>query len=168
MEDFDVHHVLHSLSIAQFATFPKDSKVLDVGTGGGLPGIPLAIMFPNVEFHLVDSIGKKIQVVRAVMEELELRNVHAFHQRAEDLKGRYHYVVSRAVTRLTPFYHWISQRMVENNLPDGGLYALKGGDLEEEISEFQSAFKNRQVTAFNISSVFAESYFETKKVLHVS
>lgn len=157
-------HVLHSLAIARFIRFTPGSKILDVGTGGGFPGIPLAIFFPNVEFHLVDSIGKKIMVVNAVAENLGLKNVTTEQMRAEQLKSKYDFVVSRAVTQLPEFVSWIRKNISlkqQNAIPNGVIY-LKGGNLEGEIRPFRN-------TAFiqNLSDYFEEEFFETKKLVHV-
>src|SRR5665213_2501722 len=130
-------HVLHSLGIAKVISFLPGEKVLDVGTGGGFPGIPLAILFPDTQFHLVDSIGKKIKVVQEVAQALNLTNVTATHQRAEEVNENFDFVVSRAVTRLKDFYPWVKKKFnkqSKNTLPNGILY-LKGGDLTEEIAE---------------------------------
>lgn len=157
-------HVLHSLAIAKFIRFTAGTQVLDVGTGGGFPGIPLAIFFPNTRFHLVDSIGKKIKVVKEVAESLELNNVSAEQIRAEQLKGKYDFVVSRAVTKLPEFVSWIRKNISlkqQNAIPNGVIY-LKGGNLEGEIRPFRK-------TAFvqNLSDYFDEEFFETKKLVHV-
>ena len=136
--EFYERHVLHSLGIAKFTRFANNTKILDVGTGGGFPGIPLAILFPEVQFHLVDSIGKKIKVVNGVVESLGLKNVRAEQIRAEQLQEKYDYVVSRAVTRLPDFVKWIRKNISKkqkNPLPNGVIY-LKGGDLGEEIKPF--------------------------------
>jgi 16S rRNA (guanine527-N7)-methyltransferase len=167
-KDFDgfyERHVLHSLSIAKFIGFTPGTKILDVGTGGGFPGIPLAIFFPEVQFHLVDSIGKKIKVVNNVIESLGLQNATAEQIRAEELKGEYDFVVSRAVTSLPEFVPWVRKNIAKkqrNAMPNGIIY-LKGGDLTEEIK----SFKNR-VFAKNLSDWFDEEYFETKKVVHLA
>lgn len=164
MEFFVVRHVLHSLGIAKVQPFKSGTTILDVGTGGGFPGIPLAIMFPECEFHLVDSITKKIKVVNEVASALELKNVKAEAIRAEKLQDQYEFIVSRAVTRLAPFMQWISKNVSRNSfheLANGVLY-LKGGDLEEEIAE--SGWKAR---VFELRDYFTEDFFETKKVLHI-
>lgn len=158
-------HVLHSLGIAKVHRFKAGSRVLDVGTGGGFPGIPLAILFPNAHFHLVDSIGKKIMVVKEVSQALGLKNVKAEHKRAEQLKGEYDFVVSRAVTRLAAFYPWVKNKIAEgyeSGLKHGILY-LKGGDLKEEIK----ASKLKRVKQFALSDHFQGEFFETKKVVYV-
>ena len=162
---FYERHVLHSLGIAKFTKFVGNTKVLDVGTGGGFPGIPLAILFPEVHFHLVDSIGKKIKVVNGVASALELKNVIADQIRAEQLKQKYDFVVSRAVTRLPEFVPWVKKNISKQNfnaLPNGIIY-LKGGDLSEEIKPFR-----RNIFLQDLSEYFEEEFFETKKVLHLS
>ncbi len=163
-QDFYEHHVLHSLAIAKLISFTPGTKILDVGTGGGFPGIPLAIFFPEAQFHLVDSIGKKIKVVKSVIESLELKNVIAEQTRAEQLKGKYDFVVSRAVANLSEFVPWVRKNIAReqiNAFPNGIIY-LKGGNLEEEIKPFK-----RTVFFRRISDFFDEEYFETKKVLHL-
>lgn len=166
-KDFDgfyERHVLHSLAIAKLIKFTPGTKVLDVGTGGGFPGIPLAIMFPEVQFHLVDSIGKKIKVVNAVIESLELKNATAQQIRAEELKDKYDFVVSRAVTRLPEFVPWVQKNISAkqiNPMPNGILY-LKGGEIYAELKPFK-----RSVFVKNLSDYFDEEYFETKKVVHL-
>lgn len=157
-------HVLHSLAIAKAIRFTAGSSILDVGTGGGFPGIPLAIMFPEVSFHLVDSIGKKIKVVKAVAEALQLENVTADQVRAEELKAKYDFVVSRAVTSLPDFVKWIRKNVSPDNrnaLPNGVLY-LKGGDLQEELKPF-----GRRPVVYNLTDYFQEEFFETKKLVYL-
>ena len=141
IEHFNIRHLLHSLAIAKVVNFESGSKVLDVGTGGGFPGIPLAIVYPDVQFHLVDSIGKKIRVVQAVADELGLKNVTAQQARAESLNNKYDYVVSRAVTQLDTFCKWIWKYLPADSNQIKGLYALKGGDLTEEIENFKRLFR---------------------------
>ena len=162
--EFYERHVLHSLAIAKFIRFTPGTKILDVGTGGGFPGIPLAILFPKVQFHLVDSIGKKIKVVNEVTDSLRLMNVKAEQIRAEQLKEKYDFVVSRAVTKLPEFVNWVRKNISKkqrNALPNGIIY-LKGGDLTEEIKPFK-----RNIFIQNLSEYFDEEFFETKKVLHL-
>ncbi|RUA33892.1 MAG: 16S rRNA (guanine(527)-N(7))-methyltransferase RsmG [Bacteroidetes bacterium] len=155
-------HILHALAIAKFQDL-SNKKVLDVGTGGGFPGIPLAILFPNAHFTLVDSIGKKIKVVKAVAEALGLENVEAYHQRAEKTKGKFDFVVSRAVTRMKNFLHWINQKIEADKPEDNcGVIALKGGDLEEEMAEIKRMYQE-----IPISDYFSEPFFETKKIIFV-
>lgn len=157
------NHILHSLAIAKVMEFADGSDVLDVGTGGGLPGIPLAILFPNVNFHLVDSIGKKIKVVQGVAKGLGLTNVKAEQKRAEELTEKYDFVVSRAVTAMPRFAEWIRGKFNKeaiNPFPNGLLY-LKGGDLTEELADFPNA------VLFDIQNFFEEEFFETKKVVYL-
>ena len=163
MESFYEKHVLHSLGIAKVYSFKPGQKVLDVGTGGGFPGIPLAILFPETQFHLVDSIGKKIKVVLAVAEALSLENVRADHGRAEEFKGPYDFVVSRAVTQMQRFVPWIKGKISQKNLDAdrvNGLLYLKGGDLAEELGTMKARISN-------LSNVFTSEFFETKKVVYL-
>lgn len=157
-------HVLHSLGIAKVHLFAPGSKILDVGTGGGFPGIPLAIMFPDSQFHLVDSIGKKIKVVQEVSAALGLQNLTAQHERAEKVKGKYDFVVSRAVTRMKPFISWIHDKFETRSINelDNGILYLKGGDLDEEMDETKRPYMLR-----DLSDYFDEEFFETKKVVYV-
>lgn len=156
------HHILHSLAIAKMIAFPDGSQILDIGTGGGFPGIPLAIIFPNAQFHLVDSIAKKINVVEAVVNELGLKNVSFEHNRAEKLKTKYNYIISRAVTNFPDFLKLIHKRFTtEKPYTNQGLYYLKGGDFEDEIAPFR-----HQIKIEYISSFFKEDFFETKKVIY--
>ncbi|WP_183574548.1 16S rRNA (guanine(527)-N(7))-methyltransferase RsmG [Mucilaginibacter sp. X5P1] len=157
-------HVLHSLGIAKVMPFLPGENVLDVGTGGGFPGIPLAILFPDTQFFLVDSIGKKIKVVQEVASALGLQNLKAAHLRAEQVDEKFNFVVSRAVTRLKEFYPWVRGKFSKdskNTLPNGILY-LKGGDLDEEIAE--SGLKVKQ---YYLKDFFNEEFFETKQVIYV-
>lgn len=157
-------HVLHSLGIAKVIQFKSGTSVLDVGTGGGFPGIPLAIMFPDAQFHLVDSIGKKIRVVQEIAAALDLKNVKAEQIRAEKLEDTYEFVVSRAVTRMAPFVGWVRKNISRNSfhpLRNGILY-LKGGDLTEELGEL-----NIKTRSYELSDYFKEEFFETKKVIYV-
>jgi 16S rRNA (guanine527-N7)-methyltransferase len=164
IENLYVNHVLHSLGIAKVMSFKPGAAVLDVGTGGGFPGIPLAILFPETNFHLVDSIGKKITVVNAVAEGLGLRNVKGEQIRGEQIKGKYDFIVSRAVTRLKEFYGWIHQKAKEKSTHelDNGILYLKGGDLDEELNELKKPY-----SLYSLSDYFKEDFFETKKVVYV-
>ena len=164
MDSFYEKHVLHSLGIAKALSFQPGTKLLDIGTGGGFPGIPLAILFPECQFHLVDSIGKKIKVVKAVAEELGLTNVRATHARAEQVKDKYDFVISRAVTAMSNFLPWTNNRFLaeqRNAYPNGILY-LKGGDLTEELKEIK-----QDLEIIELDKIFSEEFFETKKVVYV-
>ncbi len=157
-------HVLHSLSIAKIIDFKIGTEILDVGTGGGFPGIPLAILYPMVDFHLVDGIGKKIKVVQEVANALGLSNVKAEQTRVEQINTTYDFVISRAVTRLKPFLGWVRYKIHKkgnNDRPNGVLY-LKGGDLGEELSEITDRYR-----IYDLSDYFAEPFFETKKVIYI-
>ena len=164
MDNLYLKHVLHSLAIAKVISFADGTKVLDVGTGGGFPGIPLAILFPNVEFLLVDSIGKKIKVVNEVANSIGLKNLRAEHKRAEQVNGQFDFVVSRAVTKMKVFQQWVRKRIStkQRNIIFNGILYLKGGDLTEELK----GIKN--VELYNIPNFFAEEFFETKKVVYIS
>jgi len=164
MDNFVEHHVLHSLSIAKVIEFKTMCEIMDLGTGGGFPGIPLAIMFPDANFYLVDSIGKKIKVVQSVAESLGLTNVKAEQIRAENVERDFDFVVSRAVTDLSQFVGWVRGKISDINyhkLRNGIIY-LKGGDLTEEIAPFRKKAK-----VFEISDYFEEPYFETKKIVYM-
>lgn len=163
IDELYVRHVLHSLAIAKFIDFTQIHSVLDVGTGGGFPGIPLAIMFPEVEFFLVDSIGKKINVVNAVIEALGLTNVKAEQLRAEQVQGKFDLVVSRAVTQLVDFYPWIHM----NLKTDSEVACLKGGDLTQELINFKGVYPRKKVTVESIYPAFEDPFFETKKLVIV-
>ncbi len=163
IDELYTKHVLHSLAIAKIQPFEAGSYVLDVGTGGGFPGIPLAILFPETRFYLIDVIAKKIKVVQAVVDALELKNVKAEQMRAENVRGDYDFIVSRAVTNMPDFVSWIKDKIKKqnkHNLPNGILY-LKGGDLREELKDFPRA------TEYNIADFFKDEFFETKKVVHL-
>ena len=166
-DQFYLRHVLHSLAIAKFIKMKNEAKVLDVGTGGGFPGIPLAIYFENVSFTLVDSIGKKIKVVKEISNEINLKNIKAYHLRAEHIKDKYDFVVSRAVTHLSKFCPWVINNISENNnheIKNGILY-LKGGDIKEEINSVQKKYFH---STKKISDYFDDEFFETKLILHLS
>ena len=156
-------HILHSLGIAKVMPFADGTKVLDVGTGGGFPGIPLAILFPEVSFTLIDSIGKKIKVVEAVSEGLGLKNVTAVHGRAERLKEKFHFVVSRAVTQMPEFLRWLKGKFEKEqfNEKHNGVLYLKGGDLAEELAGLRCEI-------FQLKNYFEEEFFDTKKVVYLS
>ncbi|OCB68504.1 16S rRNA (guanine(527)-N(7))-methyltransferase [Flavobacterium piscis] len=156
-------HVLHSLGIAKIMKFEPGTFVLDVGTGGGFPGIPLAILFPETRFYLIDVIAKKIKVVQGVVDALELKNVKAEQLRAENVKGDFDFIVSRAVTNMPDFVSWIKTKIKKQHkhtLKNGILY-LKGGDLTEELKDFPKA------TLYDLSTIFEDEFFETKKVVHL-
>ncbi len=163
IDELYVKHVLHSLAIAKVIEFKPKTKILDVGTGGGFPGVPLAILFPEVEFVLVDSIGKKIKVVNGVVEGLGLENVKAYHKRAEEIAGQFDFVVTRAVARMKKFIPWVKGKLHPESFNDlkNGVLFLKGGDLAEEIEE-----SNKKVELYPISDYFTEDFFETKVVLY--
>ncbi len=163
IDELYVKHVLHSLGIAKVMEFQPKSTVLDVGTGGGFPGIPLAILFPETRFYLIDVIAKKIKVVNEVATALGLKNVKTEQLRAENVKGDFDFIVSRAVTNMPDFVSWIKDKIKKQNnhaLKNGILY-LKGGDLTEELKDFPKA------TLYNLSDYFSEEFFETKKVVHL-
>ena len=163
MDNLYIKHVLHSLAIAKVIDFADGSKILDVGTGGGFPGIPLAILFPEVDFLLVDSIGKKIKVVNEVANSIGLKNLRAQHTRAEQVLGQFDFVVSRAVTKMKVFQQWVRKRISvkQNNTLFNGILYLKGGDLTEELK----GIKN--VDLYDIPNFFEEEFFETKKVVYI-
>lgn len=163
-EHIYLHHILHSLAIAKVIDFKPETKILDVGTGGGFPGIPLAIMFPECHFHLVDSIGKKIKVVNEIASALDLKNVKAEQTRAEQLKDQYDFITGRAVTQLPKMLTWVNKKVAPksfNTLPNGMLY-LKGGDFDDELDQIKKYHKIHYISSF-----FKEPYFETKKVVFV-
>lgn len=165
MDNLYINHVLHSLGIAKVIQFNNGADILDVGTGGGFPGIPLAILFPQTHFHLVDSIGKKITVVKEVSNALGLRNVESEKIRAEEiLKRKYDFVVSRAVTRMKEFYPWVAGKMKKGSTHqlDNGILYLKGGELDEEMKEIRKPY-----SIYNLTDFFEEEFFETKKVVYV-
>jgi 16S rRNA (guanine527-N7)-methyltransferase len=163
IDELYLRHVLHSLGIAKVVEFADDTSILDVGTGGGFPGVPLAIMFPNCQFHLVDSINKKLKVINAVCEAIDLTNIRTTHSRVEAIDETYDFIVSRAVTAMPEFTKWVKGKIAKkqrNELKNGILY-LKGGDLTEELKQYTT------VKAYLLSDYFEEVFFETKKVIHL-
>ncbi|WP_242091788.1 16S rRNA (guanine(527)-N(7))-methyltransferase RsmG [Aestuariivivens sediminicola] len=163
IEELYLRHVLHALGIAKVVQFRPGSRILDVGTGGGFPGVPLAIMFPESSFHLVDSIGKKIKVVDEVVAGLGLTNVRTSHDRVENVEGHYDFIVSRAVAVMPTFVHWVEGKIAKQQKHDlkNGILYLKGGDLSTELQNFQSA------QIYNLKDYFKEDFFVTKKVVHL-
>tara|TARA_B100000963_G_C22628467_1_gene673638 strand:- start:1618 stop:2247 length:630 start_codon:yes stop_codon:yes gene_type:complete len=164
IDELYTRHVLHSLGIAKVIKFKAGTSIMDVGTGGGFPGIPLAILFPESSFYLVDTIGKKIKVVNAVATELDLKNVEGVQKRAEKVKFEFDFIISRAVTYLPKFNNWIKGKFSKesfNELPNG-LLCLKGGDLTEEIKKAGKPYKS-----FELKNYFSEDFFETKKVIYL-
>ncbi|MBU2951295.1 16S rRNA (guanine(527)-N(7))-methyltransferase RsmG [Tamlana agarivorans] len=163
IDELYLRHVLHSLGIAKVISFKDGSKILDVGTGGGFPGIPLAIMFPECSFHLVDSIGKKLKVVNEVVEGLGLTNVKTTHSRVEEIDNHFDFIVSRAVAIMPTFVHWVKGKIAKDQMHDmkNGILYLKGGDLTEELQDY------RTTTIYNLSDYFTEDFYETKKVVHL-
>ena len=163
IDELYLRHVLHALAIAKVITFKEETKIIDVGTGGGFPGIPLAILFPECDFHLVYSIAKKLKVVNEVVAGLGLENVKTTHSRVEDIKGTYDFVISRAVAAMPTFVHWIKGKVSkqQNNALKNGILYLKGGDLTEELKDYKTA------TIYNISDFYSEDFYETKKIVHL-
>nr|WP_298930079.1 16S rRNA (guanine(527)-N(7))-methyltransferase RsmG [uncultured Allomuricauda sp.] len=163
IDELYLRHVLHSLGIAKIQGFNEGSKILDVGTGGGFPGIPLAILFPNTHFTLVDAIGKKIKVVQGVVEGLQLENVSAKHIRVEDLTEQFDFIVSRAVAAMPTFVHWTKGKIKKDSAHErkNGIFYLKGGDLTEELKEYKTA------EIFDLKEYFNEDFFKTKKVVYL-
>ncbi|WP_420398869.1 16S rRNA (guanine(527)-N(7))-methyltransferase RsmG [Flagellimonas sp.] len=163
IDELYLRHVLHSLGIAKIQTFNSGSMVLDVGTGGGFPGIPLAILFPEVQFTLVDAIGKKIRVVQEVVDGLQLDNVKALHTRVEDLEEQFDFIVSRAVAAMPTFVRWTKGKIKKDSMHSrkNGILYLKGGDLSEELRPYQNA------QVFDLKDYFSEDFFETKKVVYL-
>ncbi|UKM66270.1 16S rRNA (guanine(527)-N(7))-methyltransferase RsmG [Flavobacteriaceae bacterium GSB9] len=163
IDELYLRHVLHSLGIAKVTGFKPGSKILDVGTGGGFPGVPLAILHPDSDFHLVDSIAKKLKVVDEVVEGLGLSNVKTTHSRVEDINGQYDFIVSRAVAAMPTFVRWVKGKIAkaQNHELKNGILYLKGGDLTEELKDY------RTTTIYNLSDFYSEDFFETKKVVHL-
>lgn len=163
IDELYLRHVLHSLGIARIQNFNEGAQILDVGTGGGFPGVPLAILFPNVEFTLVDAIGKKVKVVQEVVEGLQLKNVTAVHTRVEDLPGQYDFIVSRAVAAMPTFVHWTKGKVKKDSSHErkNGILYLKGGDLTEELKDYST------IQIFDLKEYFNEEFFETKKVVYL-
>jgi len=163
IDELYLRHILHSLGIAQVQLFNEGAEILDVGTGGGFPGIPLAIMFPNVKFTLVDAIGKKIKVVNEVVEGLGLENVETLHSRVEEIPGRFDFIVSRAVAAMPTFVHWTKGKIKKDSAHQrkNGILYLKGGDLSEELKGYET------VQTFDLNEYFEEDFFETKKVVYL-
>ena len=163
-DDFYLHHVLHSLAISKMINFQSGTRVLDIGTGGGFPGIPLAILFPDTQFVLVDSIGKKIKVVNGITESLGLTNVQGIHERVEKIPGQFDFILSRAVAPLADLLFWTKDKLnPENNSElSNGWICLKGGDLTDELSKIK-----KHIRSYSISDWFDEPFFETKKIIYV-
>ncbi|CAN5621541.1 16S rRNA (guanine(527)-N(7))-methyltransferase RsmG [soil metagenome] len=164
IDNLFTNHVLHSLGIAKVISFLPNAEVLDVGTGGGFPGVPLAILFPQTRFHLVDSIGKKITVVKEVSQALGLTNVVAEQNRAEQLRKKYDFIVSRAVTQMQEFYGWVNGKVKEKSVHaiDNGILYLKGGDIDEEMNKLK-----RPYSIYDLASFFSEDFFATKKIVYM-
>ena len=165
IEDLYIRHVLHSLAIAKYIEFLPESRIIDLGTGGGFPGIPLAILFPKVQFLLVDSIGKKVKVVDEVAKSLELNNIRTKASRVESIDEKFDFIVTRAVARSAKLKNWTKGMLLKSNRHEisNGIIALKGGDLSEELGEV----KSKKVDLVNISSYFTEPFFETKQVVYI-
>lgn len=163
IDELYLRHVLHSLGIAKVQEFNPSSTILDVGTGGGFPGIPLAILFPETNFHLVDSIGKKIKVVEEVVAGLGIKNVKTTNDRVENINGTYDFIVSRAVAAMPTFVHWVEGKIARKHLHErkNGILYLKGGDLSEELNVFQKA------VIYPLTDYFEEEFFDTKKVVYL-
>jgi 16S rRNA (guanine527-N7)-methyltransferase len=163
-DNFYTHHVLHSLAIAKYIDFKPETNILDIGTGGGFPGLPLAILFDDVNFTLVDSIGKKIKVVKEISSALEIKNIKAIHKRAENVEGKFDFVLSRAVTKLERFLPWIENKIsrTSKHKIENGLIYLKGGDIKEELAAI-----NKKYYIKSISDYFTEDFFKTKLIVYV-
>lgn len=163
IDELYLRHVIHSLGIAKIQEFADGAEILDVGTGGGFPGIPLAIFFPNVKFTLVDSIGKKIKVVNEVVEGLGLTNVKTINARVEEISGQFDFIVSRAVAAMPTFTHWVKGKIKKESIHErrNGILYLKGGDLTEELKDYKT------VEIFNLSDYFSEDFYDTKRVVYL-
>ncbi|MEO1010844.1 MAG: 16S rRNA (guanine(527)-N(7))-methyltransferase RsmG [Bacteroidota bacterium] len=163
IQELYLRHVLHSLGIAKFQEFRSGSEILDVGTGGGFPGIPLAILFPDAQFTLVDSIGKKVKVVDEVVQGLRLTNVHTVNSRVEEVASRYDFIVSRAVAAMPTFVHWVKGKVKKESIHErrNGILYLKGGDLGEELKDYQTA------QVISLADYFIEDFFATKKLVYL-
>ncbi|MCD4680480.1 MAG: 16S rRNA (guanine(527)-N(7))-methyltransferase RsmG [Bacteroidales bacterium] len=164
IENLYEHHVLHSLAIAKVIQFKKDSSIMDAGTGGGFPGIPLAIIFPDSNFHLIDSVRKKIKVVQSIYTELKLKNIIAQQYRIEEVNNKFDFIISRAVTSLPLFHTYVKNKIAKksfNDIPNGILY-LKGGDFKDEIKKL-----NKKHSIYELHDFFNEEYFQTKKLIHI-
>ncbi len=171
IENLEERHILHSLAIAKFISFKPKTTLLDLGTGGGFPGLPLAILFPECKFHLVDSIGKKVNVVKALVEHLELNNVEALHARAESLSLNVDFVISRAVAPISDLYRWSKNNLTNDKYNDkpNGFILLKGGNLTAEKNDFKTSFaKAGKLHEIHLDHYFREAYFETKKIIYFS
>ncbi len=163
IDELYMRHVLHSLAIAKVLEFKDGSNIMDVGTGGGFPGVPLAILFPECQFHLVDSIAKKLKVVNEVVEGLGITNVKTTHTRVEEIDETCDFIVSRAVAAMPTFVHWVKGKIKKTSNHDlkNGILYLKGGDLSEELKDYRTA------TLYNLSDFYTEDFYETKKVVHL-
>ena len=163
IDELYINHVLHSLGIAKIQEFLPNTQILDVGTGGGFPGIPLAIFFPETEFHLVDSIGKKLKVVNAVADAIGLKNIKTSHSRVEQIQNQYDFIVSRAVTQMPDFVKWVKGKIKKSSKHDfkNGILYLKGGDLSKELQKYKTA------QIYHLSNYFEEEFFKTKKVVYL-
>ena len=163
IDELYLRHVLHSLAIAKVMPFANGSSILDVGTGGGFPGVPLAILFPECQFHLVDSINKKLKVINGVAEALSLENIRTTHSRVEAINEQYDFIVSRAVTSMPEFTKWVKGKIRKEQINDfkNGILYLKGGDLSDELKQYT------RVKLFPLTDYFKEDFFETKKVVYL-